>query len=265
MPRETSLLDLLRSDGGLEAAAAKIERAPAEVVALSSAHLLTPIAVPPPIRDFASFERHVSNASRAAGGDGAVSPVWYEHPVFYFSNPAAVKGPNDAVFICDWTARDLMADERQFVYGPSKSNDGATSLGPFLVTPYNFSPRSVQAMTGVWDTATPEQWQAARFTAVDGALQRVGMSLTVGQIAEARSLIDPVVASAGYAGKALRCNRTSCAADRVRKSSLRVELTDKADSSGSQRSWRSLSAVAWSAGSITTRCCCSSSAAASLT
>ena len=86
-------------------------------------------------------------------------------------------------------------------YGPAYFAYRSAPMGavPWQVTLaafYNFSPRSVQAMAGVWDTAPPQEWQAARFTAVDRALQRVGVSLTADQIAEARSLIDPVVASA---------------------------------------------------------------------
>ncbi|MGW7552044.1 helix-turn-helix domain-containing protein, partial [Streptomyces rimosus] len=69
---------------------------------------------------------------------------------------------------------------------------GAVPWQVVLATFYNFSPRAVRAMEGVWDTASPEQWQTARFAAADRALRRVGVSLTAGQIAEARSLIDPV-------------------------------------------------------------------------
>lgn len=72
-----------------------------------------------------------------------------------------------------------------------------------LATFYNFSPRAARSMTGVWDAASPERWQAARFMAAGHAMRRVGVSLTPGQIAEARSLIDPVVAAADYAGKPL--------------------------------------------------------------
>ncbi len=74
---------------------------------------------------------------------------------------------------------------------------------------YNFSPRSVQAMAGVWDAATPQRWQAARFAAVDRAMRRVGVDLTTDQIAEARSLIDPVVAHADYAGKTMAAANAS--------------------------------------------------------
>lgn len=81
-------------------------------------------------------------------------------------------------------------------------------LGPVpwqitLATFYNFSPRAVQAMAGVWEAATPAAWQAARFTVVTRSMERVGAALTAHEIAEARSLIDPVVAAADLAGKPL--------------------------------------------------------------
>ncbi|MFH8410225.1 hypothetical protein ACH4FX_36445 [Streptomyces sp. NPDC018019] len=86
---------------------------------------------------------------------------------------------------------------------------GAVPWQVTLAAFYNFSPRSVQAMAGVWDTATPEEWQNARFAAVTRALQRVDVNLTADQIAEARSLIDPVVASADYAGKTMAAANAS--------------------------------------------------------
>lgn len=170
----TTLLDVLRTPGGLQRAAEAVTAAPTQEIALADVELLAPITTPPSVRDFASFERHVSNAGKVATGDATVSPAWFETPVFYFSNPAAVHGPHDEVRMspdtamwdyeveiaavvaqdcsdlepgtaedhiagfltyCDWTARDLRAHELQFVFGPSKSKDGATSLGPWLITP----------------------------------------------------------------------------------------------------------------------------------
>lgn len=169
-----TLLELLRSGEGLEAAGALLRQNPAEVVDLAWADILAPIPVPPSVRDFAAFERHVGNAAR-----GPVPPVWYEEPLFHFSNPAAIRGPRDNVAVpsrttqfdyevevaavigddcsdldpgtaerhiagylvyCDWSARDLSGREMGFVFGPSKSKDAATSLGPYLVTPDELEP-----------------------------------------------------------------------------------------------------------------------------
>jgi hypothetical protein len=88
---------------------------------------------------------------------------------------------------------------------------GAVPWQVALATFYNFSPRAVRPMTGVWDAASPEQWQAARFVVADRGLRRVGVNLTADQIAEARSLIDPVVAGADYAGKTLAAANASVA------------------------------------------------------
>lgn len=98
--------------------------------------------------------------------------------------------------------------------GPQYFAFRSAPMGPVpwqvtLAAFYTFSPRSVQAMTGVWDIATPQQWQAARLAAVRRAVQRVGVKLTPDQIAEARSLIDPIVARADYAGKTMAAANAS--------------------------------------------------------
>jgi fumarylacetoacetate (FAA) hydrolase len=121
-----------------------------------------PDGQPPSIRDFMAFEEHVQNARRGRGLE--VPPAWYELPVFYFSNPAAVYGHGDDVpapadtetldyeleLACvigpdgrpegytvmnDWSARDLQMLEMAVGLGPSKGKDFATSLGPELVSP----------------------------------------------------------------------------------------------------------------------------------
>ena len=51
---------------------------------------------PPSIRDFFAFEEHVRNA-RANSRAREVPQAWYEIPVFYFSNPAAVYRDGDEV------------------------------------------------------------------------------------------------------------------------------------------------------------------------
>jgi hypothetical protein len=88
---------------------------------------------------------------------------------------------------------------------------GAVPWQVTLATFYNFSPRAVRGLAGMWDAAAPEQWQAARFVVADRAFRRVGVSLTADQISQARSLVDPVVAGADYAGKALAAANASVA------------------------------------------------------
>jgi fumarylacetoacetate (FAA) hydrolase len=130
--------------------------------ALADVRLTAPIPRPPSVRDFYAFERHVRSARAQRGLE--MAPEWYRLPVFYFSNPAAVGGPEDEVafppessawdyeleaaavvgaggriagftVMNDWSARDLQKMEMAVGLGPPKGKDFATSLGPVLVTP----------------------------------------------------------------------------------------------------------------------------------
>jgi 2-keto-4-pentenoate hydratase/2-oxohepta-3-ene-1,7-dioic acid hydratase in catechol pathway len=171
-----TLLTLIESD--LAAAAERAVAAPIEVVDLSDVRLCAPIPNPPSVRDFLSFEEHLRNAGRALGRS-QVPPVWFEQPVFYFTNPAAIRGPDEEIPIspgcekfdyevevaavvgragsdltpaeaeahiagytifCDWSARDVQARESTIGLGPAKGKDGATSIGPVLVTPDELEP-----------------------------------------------------------------------------------------------------------------------------
>jgi fumarylacetoacetate (FAA) hydrolase len=121
-----------------------------------------PVLQPPSVRDFYAFEQHVKTARALRGLE--VAPEWYELPVFYFSNPAAIYGPEDEILappdtneldyelevaaiigadariggftvMNDWSARDLQRAEMKVGLGPAKGKDFATSLGPIVVTP----------------------------------------------------------------------------------------------------------------------------------
>jgi fumarylacetoacetate (FAA) hydrolase len=134
--------------------------------ALDAVRLLAPVLHPPSVRDFYAFEQHVQRA-RELRGAGPVPTEWYEIPVFYFSNPAAIFGPEDEIpypagteeldyeleaaaiigadgriggftIMNDWSARDLQRAEMKVGLGPSKGKDFATSLGPIVVTPDEF-------------------------------------------------------------------------------------------------------------------------------
>src|SRR5690242_17025084 len=132
---------------------------------LAEVDLRPPVLHPPSVRDFYAFEQHVKTARASRGLE--VPPEWYEIPVFYFSNPAAIYGPEDEIpyppdtkeldyelevaavvgadgklggytIMNDWSARDLQRAEMRVGLGPAKGKDFATSLGPVLVTPDEF-------------------------------------------------------------------------------------------------------------------------------
>jgi hypothetical protein len=89
-------------------------------------------------------------------------------------------------------------------FGSRSAPMGAVPDEVIIATFYNFSPFSVtSSMPGVWDAAPPEALQAARFRVVERALDRVGVDLSSEQIAEARALVDPVVAALELAGRPL--------------------------------------------------------------
>ena len=137
-------------------------------VPLASARLRAPILQPPTVRDFMVYEGHAN-----AGGTRQLSDAWYRLPIFYFSNPLCIYGPEDAVpyasasqqldyelelaavigreasnvaeadafsyiagftIFNDWSCRDLQSDEMQARLGPAKGKDSASSLGPWIVT-----------------------------------------------------------------------------------------------------------------------------------
>ena len=129
---------------------------------LRAVELRAPVPEPPSVRDFYAYEGHVRVGARLRGGQ--IAPAWYEAPVFYFSNPAALFGPGESIrrpagceqldfeleiaavigageqiagfmLFNDWSARDIQRREMTVGLGPAKGKDFATSAGPWLVTP----------------------------------------------------------------------------------------------------------------------------------
>ena len=147
------MLDWLRGEGRGETG---------DVLALADTKLLAPVRRPPSFRDFFAYEEHAATGARLRGR--SLPEAWYEAPVFYFSNPASIHGPGDAIprpagcerldfeleigavigvaggiagftLLNDWSARDIQRREMEVGLGPHKGKDFATSLGPWLVTP----------------------------------------------------------------------------------------------------------------------------------
>ncbi|HEY6538411.1 MAG TPA: fumarylacetoacetate hydrolase family protein [Candidatus Dormibacteraeota bacterium] len=130
-----------------------------------------PLLRPPLLRDFYAFEEHVAAGARRRGEP--VPEPWYRRPVYYKGNPATLLPPGAEVpwpaytdaldyelevacvllsggrdlspeaasaaiagycVFCDFSARDIQADEMRVRLGPAKAKDFASGLGPWLVT-----------------------------------------------------------------------------------------------------------------------------------
>jgi fumarylacetoacetate (FAA) hydrolase len=154
---------------------------------VNSVDLLPPLMRPMSLRDFYAFEEHVVTAHANRGK--IVPDEWYQIPVFYFSNPNAIFGPDELVpypaktkaldyelevaciigkpginikaenaeeyifgytIFNDWSARDIQRKETVVGLGPAKGKDFASSLGPFIVTPDELEDRHT-GRPGVYD------------------------------------------------------------------------------------------------------------------
>jgi 2-keto-4-pentenoate hydratase/2-oxohepta-3-ene-1,7-dioic acid hydratase in catechol pathway len=139
---------------------------------LKEVQLLAPLPNPRSFRDFIGFEQHMLNATKTFGH--TVGEIWYQIPIFYFTNHQAIYGPNadvpkpqaetrldleielaviigkkgtnikaenaeDHIFgytvFNDWSARAIQKMEGGGPpLGPHKGKDFANSIGPCIVT-----------------------------------------------------------------------------------------------------------------------------------
>lgn len=63
--------------------------------AIDAVRFLAPVPQPRSFRDFSAFEMHTKNCVEGIGG--TMNPLWYDIPVFYFSNPNCFIDPDDPV------------------------------------------------------------------------------------------------------------------------------------------------------------------------
>ena len=158
-------------------------RSNAPVFDRDDVRIQSPILRPPTIRDFMIFEEHATQQ-----GTREREEAWYRMPIFYFSNPLCVYGPEDTIpypaaaemldyeleIACvigregvnvaeadaldyiagfcifnDWSCRDLQRDESAVGLGPAKGKDAASSLGPCLVTTDELMPYLKEGRLGV--------------------------------------------------------------------------------------------------------------------
>ena len=141
---------------------------------LASVRLRSPVLQPPTVRDFMIYEEHAT-----AQGTREREEAWYRMPIFYFSNPLCVYGPDDHIpfpsvsemldyeleigciigregrnvseadamtyiagfcIFNDWSCRDIQRDESAVGLGPAKGKDSASSIGPWMVTTDELAP-----------------------------------------------------------------------------------------------------------------------------
>jgi fumarylacetoacetate (FAA) hydrolase len=170
-------------EAGAQEAARTVSK---ESFALEEVHLLAPLK-PTSLRDAYAFEQHVKTANENRGRN--VPEGWYKFPVFYYTNHASIFGPEDVIsyppytaeldyeleiaavigkagidltpdsaaehifgytLFNDWSARDVQREEMKVGLGPAKGKDFASSLGPLIVTPDEFAPKTT-GRPGVYD------------------------------------------------------------------------------------------------------------------
>ncbi len=168
------------------------------ILNLADVTLSSPMDIPTSLRDFYAFEQHVKTANENRGR--SVPEEWYQFPVFYYTYPGSIYGPEDTIpypaysneldyeleiacvigkaginipadqaeehifgftIMNDWSARDIQRLEMKVGLGPAKSKDFATSLGPCVVTLDELADRHT-GRPGVYDLA-----MAARVNGVE--------------------------------------------------------------------------------------------------
>jgi fumarylacetoacetate (FAA) hydrolase len=184
LPFATMIQLIEAGEKGLERARRAAE---GKRISLEAATLHAPILRPTSLRDAYAFETHVKKANANRGRE--VPEEWYKFPVFYFTNPGNVFGPDDEIpypaytnemdfeleiaaiigkpgrdikpedapkhifgytIFNDWSARDVQREEMKVGLGPGKGKDFASSLGPCIVTTDELSDRSA-GRPGVYD------------------------------------------------------------------------------------------------------------------
>lgn len=188
---------------------------------ISDVTLLAPVPRPTSMRDGYAFRQHVEAARRNRGVE--MIPEFDHFPVFYFTNHMAVTGPGEVevmdehlnrldfelecaivigrkgrnikaseadeyiagyTVMNDWSARALQMEEMKLSLGPAKGKDFATSIGPYLATRDELSPKLIGGQYG-------ERYDLTMVTRVNGTEVSRGnlkdMSWTFAQIIERAS------------------------------------------------------------------------------
>jgi len=158
---------------------------------------LSPLVRPNSIKDCTVYEEHLLNCRDIE--QGGLPDAYYEYPVYYRGNPDAVVSPDESVpcprfteqldfeleiaavigkegrdidaaaaeeyiagytIFNDFSARDVQAEAKPVMMGPSKSKDFANGFGPCLVTADSIDPTGLQTQVRVngevWSESTTD-------------------------------------------------------------------------------------------------------------
>jgi len=163
----------------------------------SDVRLQSPLPRPNSIRDCTVYEQHLLNCRDIERG--SLPDAYYEYPVYYKGNPDAIVHPGEEVawprytdeldfeleiaavvgkrgrdipaedareylagytIFNDFSARDVQAETKPVMMGPSKSKDFANGFGPCLVTSDSIDPTdlatTVRVNDEVWSEGTTD-------------------------------------------------------------------------------------------------------------
>lgn len=152
----------------------------------SAVTLLSPLLRPNSIRDCTVYEQHLLNTRDIEQGD--LPDAYYKYPVYYKGNPDAIVHPDEDVawptytdkfdfeleiaavigkrgrdiaaadadqyiagytIFNDFSARDVQAEAKPVMMGPSKSKDFANGFGPCIVTTDSIGPTDLGTIVRV--------------------------------------------------------------------------------------------------------------------
>lgn len=165
----------------------------------AEARLMAPLQ-PVTLRDAYAFEQHVKTANKNRGR--GVPEEWYKIPVFYYTNPHTIFGPQDVIpcpsytfaldyeleiavvigkagmnikvgeaeeyifgytIFNDWSARDVQRTEMKVGLGPAKGKDFASSLGPTILTRESLADKAT-GRPGVYDLSMTARVNGVEFS-----------------------------------------------------------------------------------------------------
>lgn len=182
----------------------------------SETRLLSPLPRPNSIKDCTVYEQHLLNCRDIEQGE--LPDAYYDYPVYYKGNPDAVVHPDEEVewprytdeldfeleiaavigkrgrdiaaaaaneyiagftIFNDFSARDVQAEAKPVMMGPSKSKDFANGFGPCLVTSDSIDPTNLTTTVRVNGEVWSENTTDGMYHSWDDIIEHVSEGITI--------------------------------------------------------------------------------------